>query len=116
MSQKKTGNKTEQIPNYLESYFTLKKVMKIKDEINEEGIKFHVFSDKASSTTSGTSILTLYISFVLVVGNFVRNFFAGQPEKIRLTEMPYTENIINLCEGIKVSRSSYDFKQEEKLY
>ena len=30
--------------------------------------------------------------------------------------MPYTENIINLCEGIKVSRSSFDFKQEEKLY
>ena len=113
---KKIENKTVQIPNYLESYFTLKKVMKIKDEINEEGIKFHVFSDKVSSTTSGTSILTLYISFVLVVGNYVRNFFAGQPEKIRLTEMPYTENIIILCEGIKVSRSSFDFKQEEKLY
>ena len=113
---KKTGNITEQIPSYLESYFTLKKVMKINNKTNEEGIKFHVFSDKVSSTTSGRSILTLYISFVLVVGNYVRNFFAGQPEKIRLTEMPYSDKIINLCEGIKVSRNSFDFNQEEKLY
>ena len=113
---KKIGNKIIQIPNYLESYFTLKKVMKINGEIKEEGLKFHVFSDKVSSTISGKSILTLYISFVLVVGNYVRNFFAGQPEKIRLTEMPYPEEIVDLCEGIKLSRNSYKFKKEEKLY
>ena len=102
--------------NYLESYFTLKKVMNISNEKNEEGIKFHVFSDKVSSTTSGQSILTLYVSFVLLVGTYVRNFFAGQPEKIMLTEMPYSKQIIDLCEGIKVSRNSFDFQQEEKLY
>ena len=113
---KKNGSETVQIPNYLESYFTLKKVMKIGEEIKEEGLKFHVFSDKVSSTISGKSILTLYISFVLVVGNYVRNFFAGQPEKIRLTEMPYPEEIVDLCEGIKLSRNSYEFKKEEKLY
>ena len=108
--------------SYLESYFTLKKIMNITDEATkknitiEEGVKFHVFSDKVSSTTSGTNVLTFYISFVLLIGNYVRNFFAGQPEKIMLTEMPYSERIINLCEGIKISRNSYDFEKEEKYY
>ena len=105
-------------PSYLESYFTVKKILRIEDKnITEiEGIKFHVFSDKVSTTTSGKNILTFYVSFVLLVGTYVRNFFAGQPEKIMLTEMPHSEEIINLCEGIKVSIYSFDFEQEEKLY
>ena len=103
--------------SYLESYFTFQKIFKKDDNVTEaEGIKFHVFSDQVSTTTSGKNILTFYVSFVLLVGTYVRNFFAGQPEKIMLTEMPYSEEIINLCEGIKVSRNSFDFEQEEKLY
>ena len=103
-------------PSYLESYFTLKKVMNKNGIKNEEGFKFHVFSDKVSSTVSGSDILTIYISVVLVAGNYIRNFFAGQPEKIMLTEMPYTQRIIDICEGIKISRNSYDFQKEEKYY
>jgi hypothetical protein len=61
-------------------------------------------------------VLTFYVAFVLVVGSYVRNFFAGQPEKIILTEMPHNEEIMDLCEGIKISRYSYDFEEEEKLY
>ena len=107
-------------PSYLESYFTFQKKAMNKNgkeiEGEFEGIKFHVFSDQVSTTTSGKNILTFYVSFVLLVGTYVRNFFAGQPEKIMLTEMPHSEEIINLCEGIKVSRNSFDFEQEEKLY
>lgn len=98
--------------SYLESYFTVK-----KNENNEkEGIIFHVFSDKVSTSISGYSVLTFYVSFILLAGTYVRNFFAGQPSKITLTEMPYCQEIINLCEGIKISRNSFDFNQEEKLY
>ena len=96
--------------SYLESYF----VFGINN--THKGIIFHTFSDKVSSTTSGYSILTFYVSFILLVGTYVRNFFAGQPSKITLTEMPNCKEIINLCEGIRVSRNSYDFEQEEKLY
>ena len=103
-------------PSYLESYFTVQKKMKIDGKNTTEGIKFHVFSDQVSTTTSGQNILTFYLSFVLLLGNYIRNFFAGQPEKIMLTEMPHSEEIINLCEGIHVSRNSFDFEQEEKLY
>ena len=110
------GDEIIKKPNYLESYFTLEKAMKINNKFNEEGIEFHVFSDKLSSTTSGTNILTLYVSFVLLIGTYVRNFFSQPPEQIRLTEMPYSQQIIDLCEGIKISRNSFDFLQEEKLY
>jgi hypothetical protein len=102
--------------NYLESYFTVEKKLVIDKNATYEGIKFHVFSDQVSTTTSGKNILTFYVSFVLLVGTYIRNFFAGQPEKIMLTEMPHSEEIINLCEGIKVFRNSFDFEQEEKLY
>jgi hypothetical protein len=113
----KEGEEKIDKASYLESYFTFQKVMKDdNDKKNIEGIKFHVFSDQVSTTTSGKSILTFYVSFVLLLGNYVRNFFAGQPEKIMLTEMPHSEEIINLCEGIQVSRNSFDFEQEEKLY
>lgn len=101
--------------NYLESYFTLEKIEKIGDD-EEGGLVFHVFSDKVSSSTSGYSVLTFYVSFVLLAGTYVRNFFSGQPTKITLTELPNPEAIINLCEGVQVSRYSFDYEQEEKLY
>ena len=100
--------------SYLESYFTFRFVNSTTHET--EGIRFHVFSDKVSSTTLNYSALTFYVSFVLLVGNYVRNFFSGQPTKISLTEMPHNEELLNLCEGIKVSRYSYNFEEEEKLY
>ena len=96
--------------SYLESYFNF------GNQNEEKGLFFHVFSDKVSTTTSGYSVMGFYFSFILLVGTYVRNFFAGQPSKITLTEMPCCQEIINLCEGIKVSRYSFDFVQEEKLY
>ena len=98
--------------SYLESYFTFGTLGKN----GKEGIFFYVLSDKVSSTTSGYSIITFYVTFVLLVGNYVRNFFAGEPSKITLTEMPDCYDIINICEGIKTARYSFDFEQEEKLY
>ena len=113
LSGNQINNETnENYHSYLESYFTFGNA----NNPEKEGLIFYVFSDKVSSTTSGYSIITFYITFILIVGTYVRNFFAGQPSKIPLTEMPYCKEIINLCEGIKVSRNSFDFEQEEKLY
>ena len=109
-----TGCKIENNENiYLESYFTFEK---IDNKNNTEGIIFHVFSDKVSKSTSGYSVLTFYVSFILLCGTYVRNFFAGEPQKIKITELPHPEDIINLCEGINVARYSFDYEQEEKLY
>ena len=92
---------------------------KIKKNIlqNEDlGLFFFVFSDKISSSTSGYSVISFYLTFILIIGNYIRNFFSGQAEKVNLTEMPNPEELINLCEGILTSRHSFDFEQEEKLY
>ena len=118
----KTDSFGDDRKSYLESYFTFRYMNKTENKatnetiIKTEGIRFHVFSDKVSSTTLNYSVLTFYVTFVLLVGNYVRNFFSGQPEKISLTEMPNNEELLNLCEGIKVSRYSYNFEEEEKLY
>ena len=102
--------------SFLKSFFTLKKIKK-NFFVNEDlGIFFFAFSDKISSSTSGYSVITFYLTFILIIGNYIRNFFSGQAEKINLTEMPNPEEIINLCEGILASRHSFDFVQEEELY
>ena len=108
------GKNNDDEIDYIESYFTLEKIN--KDGNPEEGLVFHCFSDKASSSTSGYSVLTFYVSFILLVGNYVRNFFGGEAEKISLLELPHPESIILLCKGIQVSRYSFDYEQEEKLY
>ena len=82
----------------------------------KEGTFFYILSDKISSTTSGYSVITFYVTFILLVGNYVRNFLAGEPSTIILTEMPECFDIINLCEGIKIARNNYDFLREENLY
>ena len=60
-------------PNYLESYFTFS--MKNEKTHKYEGIKFHIFSDKVSKTTQSYSAITFYAAFILVIGNYIRNFF-----------------------------------------
>ena len=111
--KKITNDKTTKI-SYTESYFQLKKSETYDDEYN--GIEFHTFSDKVSSVSSTYSVLTFYLSFVLIAGSYVRNFLQGHPEKIMLTEMPETEQFVNLCEGIKTARFSFDLEKEEHLY
>ena len=100
--------------SYTESYFQLKKNESYDKEYN--GIEFHTFSDKVSSVSSSYSVLTFYVSFVLIAGSYVRGFLQGHPEKIILTEMPETEQLANLCEGIKTARFSFDLEKEEHLY
>ena len=98
--------------NYLNSYFSIKSI----EDGKTQPLELHTFSDQISETTSGYSVLTFYISFVLLAGSYVREFLANEPEKIMLEEMPHPKRIVDLCEGIKISRYSYDLKSEEYLY
>ena len=99
---------------YFNSYFTF---YSYDEKTNEtESVEFHTFSDQISETTSGYSVLTFYVSFVLLAGSYVREFMESEPEKIMLEEMPHPKKIVELCEGIKIARYSYDFRNEEYLY
>ena len=85
----------------------------IKDGI---GLQFHLFNDKVSSSTLGYSILGFYSAFILVIGTYVTSIFNYNPERIIIGEMPHPEKLLNLCECVKISRYTYDFKKEEYLY
>jgi spore germination protein YaaH len=85
----------------------------IKDGI---GLQYHLFNDKVSSSTLGYSILGFYSAFILVIGTYVTNIFNYNPERIIIGEMPHPEKLLNLCECVKISRYTYDFKKEEYLY
>lgn len=99
--------------DYTKSYFTLKK----SDSRDiYPGITFHTFSDKVSKTTASYDVLTFYLSSILVIGRLIRGAISGEAEKIILTEMPEPSNLINLCEGIKISRYRNEFEREEHLY
>ena len=99
---------------YLKSYFTFKS--KDPDEKDYSGVEFHPFNDLISETTLGYSVLTFYLTFVLVVGTYVADFLASEPSKIMYEDLPHPKSIVELCEGIKIARYSYDFKEEEHLY
>ena len=43
-------------------------------------------------------------------------FFTGAPEKLFITEMPNTESLLIICEGIILSRYYHDYYKEEKLF
>ena len=84
--------------------------------INKTGIQYHTFNDKVSSSTYGYSIIGFYSAFILVIGTYVTSFFNYEPEKIIIGEMPHPEKLLNLCECVKISRYTYDFKKEEYLF
>ena len=99
--------------NYFNSYFTFKA---FNEDNTTEPIEFHIFNDQISETTQGYSVITFYVTFVLLVGSYVRDYLASEPETIMLEEMPHAKRIVDLCEGIKIARYGYDFRNEEYLY
>jgi len=80
------------------------------------GIYFVTFSDMISETTSSYDVLGFYISSIFVIGKVIRSFISGEETRIILSEMPQPENIMTLCEGVKISRYRRDFRKEEYLY
>ena len=107
-------NETKFMNNYLRSYFTFKS--KDPQDLNYTGLEFHAFNDKISDAFSGYSIISFYVTFILVAGKYIADFLSSEPEKIMYTDLPHPELIIELCEGITISRYNNDFKEEENLY
>ena len=50
------------------------------------------------------------------MGNIIRGVFTNQSSKIWLTDMPKSEQIIRICEGITAARIEGNLKREEILY
>lgn len=50
------------------------------------------------------------------MGNVIRKAFTDQSVKIWLTDMPKSEQIIRICEGITAARIEGNLEREEILY
>ena len=82
-----------------------------------EKLSLFVVSEKSrSSVFAGYSIITLYISVVLVVGKLIRGVFSGTYYKIIYDHMPNPNPLLKLCNGVEISRYENKLLKEGTLY
>ena len=83
------------------------------------GFGFFVF---ASSTLPnifadyGSSIVVFYISVVFVIAALFRSTFVPKSDEIFITDAPYTEDILKICQSIHIYRVNRQLEKEEELY
>ncbi|XP_072135580.1 piezo-type mechanosensitive ion channel component 2-like [Mobula birostris] len=79
-----------------------------------------IFNDKVSPSSlgflAGYGIVGLYMSVVLVIGKFVREFFNGISRSIMFEELPNPDRILKLCTDIFLVREMGELELEEQLF
>jgi hypothetical protein len=76
-------------------------------------------STKDTSSTSGASTVTvtsLYIGIVYTIGRFLRMVFHDSHKRIIWEELPDTELLLDLCDGIYIARIEGVLGTEHRLY
>ncbi|XP_072269767.1 piezo-type mechanosensitive ion channel component 2-like [Pyxicephalus adspersus] len=85
-----------------------------------KNIELIIYNDKASPQSlgflAGYGIVGLYMSVVLVVGKFIREFFNGISRSIMFEELPNVDRILKLCTDIFLVRETGDLDLEEQLF
>ncbi|XP_043104872.1 piezo-type mechanosensitive ion channel component 2 [Puntigrus tetrazona] len=85
-----------------------------------QSIEMVVFNDKVSPSSvgflAGYGIVGLYMSVVLVIGKFVREFFTGISRSIMYEELPCVDRVLKLCNDIFVVRETGEMEMEEQLF
>ncbi|XP_062843387.1 piezo-type mechanosensitive ion channel component 2 [Trichomycterus rosablanca] len=104
-----TVNQTKQVKNAPKSL-----------ENATSGLNLYIFSDQVSPPSlgflAGYGIMGLYMSVVLVIGKFVREFFSGISHTIMFEELPNVDRILKLCTDIFLVRETGELDLEEDLY
>jgi len=79
-----------------------------------------VYNDTViSSILSGTmslSVIGVYVTIVYAVGRFLRIIFDRYSQRILYEELPNTEKLIEICEGIFIAQLESDMVTEKRLY
>uniref|UniRef100_A0A673ABJ4 Uncharacterized protein n=1 Tax=Sphaeramia orbicularis TaxID=375764 RepID=A0A673ABJ4_9TELE len=87
---------------------------------NCHSIEIVIFNDKVSPSSlgflAGHGIVGLYMSVVLVIGKFVREFFNGISRSIMFEELPCVDRVLKLCTDIFVVRETGEMELEETLF
>eukprot|EP00427_Karlodinium_veneficum_P048588 CAMPEP_0169246408 /NCGR_PEP_ID=MMETSP1016-20121227/34716_1 /TAXON_ID=342587 /ORGANISM="Karlodinium micrum, Strain CCMP2283" /LENGTH=576 /DNA_ID=CAMNT_0009326981 /DNA_START=42 /DNA_END=1769 /DNA_ORIENTATION=+ len=72
---------------------------------------------KSGDSTGGTSsLVAIYLTVVLTIGNIIRRLFVDASKRIIYEEMPETELLLDLCNGIYIARIQGNLKAEYDLY
>lgn len=61
-------------------------------------------------------VIGLYVSVVIVIGQFVRIFFSGTSNMIMFEQLPSVERLYKLCMDIYMVRETGNFRLEEELF
>jgi hypothetical protein len=80
------------------------------------GVAFYTFSSKIAPSYFKFSIITFYISIVLVIGKVFRNVCIIGGNRIFIWEIPNSEKLLLLCECVYIYRMRSQLDQEEQLY
>ncbi|KAF7248883.1 Piezo-type mechanosensitive ion channel component 2 [Varanus komodoensis] len=85
-----------------------------------KNMEIFIFNDKVSPSTLGfiasQGIVGLYMSFVLVIGKFIREFFNGISRSIMFEELPNVDRVLKLCLSIFLAREAGELELEEQLF
>lgn len=117
--------------NYVESQYLLKTrelrwVLQANNELSgswgdKNSFSFIVTVDDAgsaifSSITQSLTILTMYSTFIYVIGQAIAKVFKVPAESIWVSNIPNAIPIIKLCEAIALARAEEDLDKEVKIY
>ena len=87
------------------------------DEITEDnGIEYHVLNDKILEGTFGYNFVGFYTAIVFVIGSYFARYFSADLPSLPLIESPHPEILMDICEGIVISRHLQDFRNEDYYY
>lgn len=72
------------------------------------GVNIFVASDKYTKAIFGYSVMSFYISIILVIANYFRFLFQGSANGIILSDIPIADPVLSLCNGIYQARFYQD--------
>ncbi len=84
--------------------------------IIESGLKIKIASDKYTKAIFGYSVMSFYISIILVIANYFRFLFQGSANTIILNDIPFADPVLSMCNGVYKARYDGDMEQEERLF
>ena len=70
----------------------------------EGGLRLKMASDKFTKAIFGYSVMSFYISIILVIANYFRFLFQGTVHTIITSDIPYPDPALALCNGILRAR------------
>ena len=64
----------------------------------------------------GMSVIGIYATIVYAVGIFIRLIFDRISQRVIYEEMPCTDKILEICEGIFIAQLEGDLEKEKRMF